>query len=536
MFLSLSSSYMSNIVAQSAGYFSEEKLNGQNYLSWSQSIKMILEGWHKFGFLKEKWTYAEKLFGIVPAMAYSTPGSRRLIEFMSFSLVSTLDCLQTNTGPETYTFPNGDPLVMTVKGTVGNQSLSMSIVKNSGILRSNLGSYMVVPSEGNVVLIVAHLINGMPSYVLHLQTPLDCLKESYPSTRFISDVPLRMFGCTAYPTSGKSMSKESNYVVPLESTCPTVVTLSDPNLHSTPTLVQDSGLLRDQYDRSKTTVSENMVEKDSVDEVITDREDRIDEDEVPGLVQSTPSLVMCHEWKTAVMEETRALEKNKTWDLCTLPKGHKIVGCKWVFALQYKANGTLKRHKASNRELGLTGLPLLSSLRDTIKDTPITLYSQKTPRPGKLQYLIVYVDDIMLSEGDTVEIIPLKRKIGDEFNIKYLENLKYFLGIEVARSREGTPCPRESDRIHVDKEKYQCLVGKFIYLSHTRPDISYANSEEFKNNSGKEVRFRKTDRRCNEAYTYSDWAGSIVDRKSTRDIAPLCGAILLLGEIRSKEL
>ena len=34
--------------------------------------------------------------------------------------------------------------------------------------------------------------------ILHLQTPLDCLKESYPSTRLVSEVPLRVFGCTAY--------------------------------------------------------------------------------------------------------------------------------------------------------------------------------------------------------------------------------------------------------------------------------------------------------------------------------------------------
>ena len=49
------------------------------------------------------------------------------------------------------------------------------------------------------------------------------------------------------------------------------------------------------------------------------------------------------EWKTVVMEEMGALEENNTWDLCALPKGHKIVGCKWVFTLKYKSDETLDR-------------------------------------------------------------------------------------------------------------------------------------------------------------------------------------------------
>ena len=47
----LSSSYVSNTVAQSIGNFSRKKLNSQNYFSWSQYVKMILERRYKFGFL-----------------------------------------------------------------------------------------------------------------------------------------------------------------------------------------------------------------------------------------------------------------------------------------------------------------------------------------------------------------------------------------------------------------------------------------------------------------------------------------------------
>ena len=44
--------------------------------------------------------------------------------------------------------------------------------------------------------------------------------------------------------------------------------------------------------------------------------------------------------------EMDALEKNGTWELVDLPKGKKPVGCKWVFAVKLKADGSLERYKA----------------------------------------------------------------------------------------------------------------------------------------------------------------------------------------------
>ena len=36
-------------------------------------------------------------------------------------------------------------------------------------------------------------------------------------------------------------------------------------------------------------------------------------------------------WKSAMDEEIKAIEKNKTWDLVELPKGHQAIGVKWVY-------------------------------------------------------------------------------------------------------------------------------------------------------------------------------------------------------------
>ena len=51
--------------------------------------------------------------------------------------------------------------------------------------------------------------------------------------------------------------------------------------------------------------------------------------------------------------------------------------------------------------------------------------------------LIVYVDDIIVTGNDEKKNNTLKRCLAKEFEIKDLGKLKYFLGIEVARSKQG---------------------------------------------------------------------------------------------------
>ena len=58
------------------------------------------------------------------------------------------------------------------------------------------------------------------------------------------------------------------------------------------------------------------------------------------------------EWKNVVLEEMRALEKNKTWDTVPLLEGKKTVGCKWVFVVN--SDGSLERYKACLVAKGFT--------------------------------------------------------------------------------------------------------------------------------------------------------------------------------------
>ena len=131
----------------------------------------------------------------------------------------------------------------------------------------------------------------------------------------------------------------------------------------------------------------------------------------------------------------------------------------------------------------------------------------KHSKEGKATILLVYVDDMIVTDIDKDEQGKLKERLSREFEIKDLRVLKYFLGIEVAYSKariflsqrkymldllaetwltgeKGSKIPIEpNSRLWnnpssqpVDKGRYQRLVGRLIYLSHTRLDIAFTVS------------------------------------------------------------
>ena len=53
-------------------------------------------------------------------------------------------------------------------------------------------------------------------------------------------------------------------------------------------------------------------------------------------------------------EEISASEKNKIQELVILPNKKKSIGCKWVFTLKYKVDGSLTRYKAKLVAKGYT--------------------------------------------------------------------------------------------------------------------------------------------------------------------------------------
>ena len=45
-------------------------------------------------------------------------------------------------------------------------------------------------------------------------------------------------------------------------------------------------------------------------------------------------------------EELDALSKNHIWNLVTLPLGKSVVGCKWIYKIKTRFDGSIERYKA----------------------------------------------------------------------------------------------------------------------------------------------------------------------------------------------
>ena len=216
--------------------------------------------------------------------------------------------------------------------------------------------------------------------------------------------------------------------------------------------------------------------------------------------------------------ELNALEQNHTWSIVSLPSNKKAVGCKWVFHIKYKADGSIERYKASLVAKGYTqqqGLDYTETFSPVAKMVTVKLflalatvhgsvlqqldvnnaflngdlneevymslpsslhskgelvfklhkslyglkqasrqwfskfsttllqlnfvqskvdYSLFVKQHGKLFIaLLVYANDILIANNDLKAVEDLKLSLDKHFKLKDLGNLRYFLGLEVAR-------------------------------------------------------------------------------------------------------
>ena len=123
---------------------------------------------------------------------------------------------------------------------------------------------------------------------------------------------------------------------------------------------------------------------------------------------------------------------------------------------------------------------------------------------GSIIIILVYVDDILIASNGVDAVNSFKQFLDSKFKLKDLGTLKYFLGLEVARTTKGISlCQRkytldllantgllaskpasipmeQSARLNnsigepvSDPSQYRRLIGKLLYLTLTRPNTCY---------------------------------------------------------------
>jgi hypothetical protein len=121
-----------------------------------------------------------------------------------------------------------------------------------------------------------------------------------------------------------------------------------------------------------------------------------------------------------------------------------------------------------------------------------------------LLLLILYVDDLLITGCSTSTIAAVKRILHDRFLMTDMGPLHFFLGLEISQDASGIKLSQAKyardllERFHmtdcksaptpflsgvkledggetplVDNTLYKQLVGILLYLTHSRPDLSY---------------------------------------------------------------
>lgn len=126
-------------------------------------------------------------------------------------------------------------------------------------------------------------------------------------------------------------------------------------------------------------------------------------------------------------------------------------------------------------------------------------------RGNSFTTVLLYVDDMIITGNDNTTIDEFKSFLHNNFQIKDLRHLKYFLKVEVARSKQGIVISQRKYTLDIledacmigakptnfqieqhlrltpldgellkDPSEYRSLVDRLTYLTITRPDITFS--------------------------------------------------------------
>ncbi|RVW60445.1 Retrovirus-related Pol polyprotein from transposon TNT 1-94 [Vitis vinifera] len=208
-------------------------------------------------------------------------------------------------------------------------------------------------------------------------------------------------------------------------------------------------------------------------------------------------------WKAAMNEETKSLQKNETWEFVECPLGKKPVGCCWIYTVKYKFD---VKNVFLHGEL----------FEEVYMDLP----------PG-----------CMVSEKQCQKVCKLKKSLYGLkqsprawFERSFTKRLECRdVNLLIQPIEEGLKLCVEPNQVSIDKGRYQRLVGRLMYLAHTRPDLAYAlsvvsqymhNPGEQHMNVGMRILSAVDDRRSTSSY-FTFVGGNLVTWKSYLSRQPI---------------
>ncbi|GKA37805.1 ribonuclease H-like domain-containing protein [Tanacetum coccineum] len=271
-------------------------------------------------------------------------------------------------------------------------------------------------------------------------------------------------------------------------------------------------------------------------------------------------------WQNAMQDEYTALIKNKTCTLVPRPPDTNIMRCMWLFCHRYLADGTLSRYKARLVANGSTHLAasrhwLIHQL--DVKnaflpgDLSETVYMHQPPgfrdsiHPNygtDTAYLLLYVDDIVLTASSESLLQQIIRSLHQEFAMTDLGSLNYFLGISVTRDSSG---------LFLSQKKYAIEILDRAHMDNCNPSRTPIDTESKLGSDGDPVCLYMHDPRETHfsalkrilryvrdtldyglqlfsssttylvAYSDADWAGCPTTRRSTSGYCVFLGNNLL---------
>ncbi|KAL0641392.1 hypothetical protein Bca4012_102577 [Brassica carinata] len=258
-----------------------------------------------------------------------------------------------------------------------------------------------------------------------------------------------------------------------------------------------------------------------------------------------------------------SIATNLEWDLWQMDVKNAFLQGN-VLRLKKAIYGLKQSPRAWNRKLSTT----LNGRGFRKSELDHTLFTLTGPSGSIV--ILVYVDDLIITGSDKAGIQATKEFLKSVFDIKDLGEMKYFLGIEICRSKEGLFMSQRKYTMDMLKEtdvlggkiaktplEEGKMVGKLIYLTTTRPDICFAVNQVSQHMQAPKVHHWKMVDRilrylsgtpgqgvwmgCNGStevvgYCDADWAGDRVDRRSTTGYCTFIGGNLVTWKSKKQKV